>query len=67
MDLRRRICYLLSLLKIHSRECVHCHARETGGDDMLKRLEELDWRTRQSLLENGKIPEVRDPKPPTRQ
>ena len=40
-----RICYLLSLLRIHSPDCEHCNARETRGDEMRKRLEELSWRT----------------------
>jgi hypothetical protein len=42
--LRRRICYLLSLLRIHSPDCEHCNARETRGDEIQKRLEELSWR-----------------------
>jgi hypothetical protein len=49
--LRRRICYLLSLLRIHSPDCEHCNARETSGDEIRKRLEELCWRTQQRSLE----------------
>lgn len=36
-------CYLSSLLKIHRPDCEHC-ARETSGEVMRKRLEELRWR-----------------------
>jgi hypothetical protein len=45
MNFRRRICYLLALLRIHSPDCEHCNARETSGDEIRKRLEELAWRT----------------------
>jgi hypothetical protein len=41
---RRRICYVLSLLKIHSPECEYCNTQETQGEEMRKRLEELSWR-----------------------
>jgi hypothetical protein len=40
-------CYLLSLLRIHHPDCELCNARETRGDEMRKRLEELNWRTQQ--------------------
>jgi hypothetical protein len=35
-------CYLLSLLRIHHRDCKHCVARTRYGE-MRKRLEELGW------------------------
>lgn len=47
---RRRICYLLSLLRIHSPDCEYCNARETRGDEIRKRLEELSWRTQPRSL-----------------
>src|ERR1700733_3838205 len=43
-------CYLLSLLRIHGSDCAHCKAREIYGDEMRKRLEELNWRTQPNLL-----------------
>jgi hypothetical protein len=45
MNLRGRICYLLARLRIHSPDCEHCSARQACGSDLLKRLEELNWRT----------------------
>ncbi len=42
-------CYLLSLLRIHSPDCEVCNAQETCGEEMRKRLEELNWRTQHSL------------------
>ena len=50
--LRTQICYVLSLLRIHSPDCEHCMARLTCGDDLRKRLEELDGRTQLSSHEN---------------
>ena len=42
MNSGRWICYLLSLLRIHSRDCQSCNAGgRSQGEDMLKRLEEL--------------------------
>jgi hypothetical protein len=38
-------CYLLSLLRIHRPDCQPCNAREKYGEEMRKRLEELNWRT----------------------
>jgi hypothetical protein len=58
MNFRRRICYLLSLLKIHSPDCEHCNARETSWSDMRKRLDELSWRTQPRSLKNGDHGEV---------
>ena len=47
MNLR---CYLSSLLRIHRPYCQRCSAREIYGDEMRKRLEELNWRTQPNLL-----------------
>jgi hypothetical protein len=41
-NLRRRICCVLSLLRIHSPDCEHCMAHLTCGDELRKRLEELN-------------------------
>ena len=41
---RPQVCYVLSLLRIHKPDCEHCMARERCGDDLRKRLEELDVR-----------------------
>ena len=49
MNLR---CYLLSLLRIHHPDCERC-AREKYGDEMRKRLEELNWRTQPHSPEAG--------------
>jgi hypothetical protein len=38
-------CYLLSLLKLHSPDCELCNEGETSGEEMRRRLEELNWRT----------------------
>lgn len=38
-------CYLFSLLRIHRSDCEYCNNREACGEEMRKRLEELDWRT----------------------
>lgn len=45
-------CYLLSLLRIHRSDCEHC-ARERAGDEIRKRLEELNWRTQPHSPNNG--------------
>ena len=58
-------CYLLSLLKIHRPDCEHC-ARAKAGDEMRKRLEELNWRTQQPSHDHGEhceVIEVFDSKP----
>ena len=44
-EMRTRICYVLSLLGIHRPDCEHCMARLTCGNEMRKRLEELNGRT----------------------
>jgi len=51
-------CYLLSLLRIHSPDCECRNARETSGEDMRKRLEELNWRTQPRSLNNRDQGEV---------
>jgi hypothetical protein len=55
MQLRSRICYVLSLLGIHSTDCEHCMARLTHGDELRKRLEELNGGTQLCPRENGTI------------
>jgi hypothetical protein len=39
------MCYVLSLLRIHSPDCEHCMAHLTCGNELRKRLEELNRRT----------------------
>jgi len=58
VNLRRRICYLLSFLRIHSPDCQHCNALETRWFEMRERLEELSWRTQPVSLKNGDHEEV---------
>lgn len=58
MNVRGRICYVLSLLRIHSPDCEYCHARETCWVEMRKRLDELSWRTQPGSLKNGDQGEV---------
>jgi len=67
VNLRPRICYLLSLLRIHSPDCEHCNAHETCGDEMRNRLEELNWRTATRSLDKAdheEVVEVPEPKLP---
>ncbi len=52
LELRPRLCYLFSLLRIHGSDCEHCGARGICGDEMRKRLEELNWRTIPRSLNN---------------
>src|SRR5579864_9778300 len=42
--LRPRICYVLSLLRIHNPDCRHCAAHLICGNELRKRLEELNER-----------------------
>ena len=59
-------CYLLSLLRIHRLDCEHCKAREKCGLQMRERLEELNWGTQPTLLNNedhGEAVTVFDSKP----
>jgi hypothetical protein len=53
VSLRRWICRLLSLLRIHSPNCKHCMARRAYGDQLRKRLEELGDRTPPSSVQNN--------------
>lgn len=48
-------CYLLSLLRIHRPNCQRCRAAEapTSGDELRRRLEELNWRTQRRSLNHG--------------
>jgi hypothetical protein len=39
---RPRICHVLSLLRIHNPDCKHCAAHLTCGNELRKRLEELN-------------------------
>jgi len=67
VNLRRRICYLLSVLRIHSPDCQQCNARETRWFEMRERLEELSWCTQLASLKNGdrrEVVEVPDSKLP---
>jgi hypothetical protein len=59
VNLRPRICYLLALLKIHSPNCEHCIARLTCGDEIRKRLEELNTQKQSCLQEDGNHRESR--------
>jgi hypothetical protein len=43
----------LSLLKIQHPDCEHCNAREKYGEEMRRRLEELNWRTQPGSLNEG--------------
>jgi hypothetical protein len=59
-------CYLLSLLRIHRPYCERCNVREIYGDEMRKRLEELNWRTQPRSLNNedhGEAVKVFDSEP----
>lgn len=44
MHWRGRICYVLSILRIHSPDCAHCNVHEMRWSEMRNRLEELSWR-----------------------
>ena len=59
MNLRRRICHLLSLLRIHIPDCEHRNAHETRGREMRERLEELGWRTQPRSLKNKMVTTMR--------
>jgi hypothetical protein len=52
VNLRDRICYVLSRLRLHNPDCEHCNAREVCGSELHKRLEELNWRTQPRSLNN---------------
>jgi hypothetical protein len=53
VKLRPRICYVLSLLRVHSPDCKHCVAHLTCGDELRKRLDELNGRPQACSHENG--------------
>lgn len=55
MNLR---CWLLSLLNIHHPDCGHCNAHDTCGEEMRKRLEELNWRTNPRSPNDSKPGEI---------
>ena len=55
MNLR---CYLLSLLRIQHPDCELRNASEKYGEEMRRRLEELNWRTQPHSLNNGDHDEV---------
>ena len=61
MNQRRWMCYLLSLLRIHSPECEHCNPHETRWDEIQKRLEELSGRTQPRSL-NREVDKILDSK-----
>jgi hypothetical protein len=64
VNLKLRMCSLLSLLRIHQPDCEHCNAGQTCGEQMRKRLEELGWRTQPHSPDNGEHgAEVSDSKP----
>lgn len=71
MNQLRWKCYLLSFLKLHSPDCECLNARETSGEEMRRRLEELNWRTQPHSLNthslnnenHGQLVEVFDSKP----
>ena len=64
MNQLRWKCYLLSLLRIQHPDCELCNARERYGEEMRKRLEELNWRTQlRSHGDHGEVVKVFDSKP----
>lgn len=64
MNLRVRMCSLLSLLRIRHPDCEHCNAGQTCGEQMRMRLEELGCRTQPHSPDNGEQGvEVFDSKP----
>ena len=56
VNFRRWICSLLSLLRIHSPDCKRCMARQAYGNELRKRLEELDGRARLQPPSQGQDP-----------
>jgi hypothetical protein len=56
-------CYLLSFLRIDHPDSEHCNARETSGEVMRKRPEELNWRTPPHSRTNGDREERIDSEP----
>ena len=62
MNLRLRMCSLLSLLKIRHPDCEHCNIVDTCGEQMRRRLEELGLRTQPHPPNEGVHGEVIDSK-----
>jgi hypothetical protein len=52
-NLRPRICCVLALFRIHSSDCKQCSARLTCGEDLRKRLEELNGLKQPCAHENA--------------
>lgn len=52
------MCYLLALLRIHHPGCELCNPPETCGDEIRKRLDELNWRTQPHPLNSRDHEEV---------
>jgi hypothetical protein len=70
MGLAKRVlnlrCSLLSFVRLHSPDCERCNAHQTNGDEMRKRLEELNGRSQARSLhdvDHGEGVEVFDSKP----
>lgn len=59
--MKPQICDLLSRLRIHSPDCERCGARETCGNDLLKRLQELKRRAQMASLQGGQGEGGEDP------
>ena len=53
MNQLRWKCYLLSHLRMQHPDCEHCNPREKYGEEMRRRLEELNWRTQPHSPNNG--------------
>ena len=53
MNQLRWKCYVLSLLKIQHPDCELCNPREKYGEEMRKRLEELNWTQPRSHGDHG--------------
>lgn len=65
MNQRRWMCSLLSLLRIHNRDCERCNAHGTQWDEIQKRLEELSGQTQPCSLkheDHAEVVEVLDSK-----
>ena len=64
MNQLRWKCYLLSLLRIQHPDCELCNPPEKYGEEMRRRLEELNWRTQpRSYGDHGEVVKVFDSKP----
>lgn len=57
-------CYLLSLVRLHSAECKLCNVSATSGEEIRRRLEELNGRPRWLIHgDHGEVAEVFASKP----